>query len=262
MSKKKGFVVYNDWCDIFEPLSFEEKGMLINSVFDFVNKGVEPEFTDSGLKISFNVIRNALKRDAVKYDEKCIRNAENARKRWEARQKFATKTENEKETKSMQSHTNECERIRMDANYADIDKDKDTDTERDKDTDTERDKEIKTNIKSSSFSKKTACVYSDDFLAFWKVYPKKTGKGEAYKQWKKQGITSDELQEILNALKWQKNASQWLLSGGRYIPYPSTYISQRRWEDEPSEDSGGDITDPERYKEGDVLPDYIMRGDY
>lgn len=269
MGKKKGFIIYNDWCDIFEPLNFEERGRLISSIFDYVNKDIEPDFEDSGLRISFNVIRNALKRDEVKYEKKCLINAENARKRWEMKHNSGNR-DGKKDNESKQSDAMEGEGIRTDANCADIDKDtdkdkdKDTNTDRDRGTDIERDKnrDIIINKHSPSFSKKTACVYSEDFLTFWKEYPKKTGKGEAFKQWNKQGIGEEELKDILNALKWQKNASQWQKSGGRFIPYPSTYISQRRWEDEPDRDLKGDITDPHRYTEGDILPDYIMRGEY
>jgi hypothetical protein len=36
----------------------------------------------------------------------------------------------------------------------------------------------------------------------------------------------------LFALQWQKDSQQWYESGGKYIPNPTTYINQARWEDE------------------------------
>ena len=69
--------------------------------------------------------------------------------------------------------------------------------------------------------------YADDFLDFWATYPKKTGKGEAYKKWKKE---KPKLGDVVHALAWQKESKNWV---DGYIPNPATYLNQRRWEDEP-----------------------------
>lgn len=71
--------------------------------------------------------------------------------------------------------------------------------------------------------------YSDDFLTFWKIYPAKTGKGDAWKSWKK---TKPDLQTVLTALAWQVKSKKWL---DGFIPNPATYLNQRRWEDEPEQ---------------------------
>ena len=89
--------------------------------------------------------------------------------------------------------------------------------------------------------------YSDDFLEFWSAYPKKIGKGAAYKIYQKLKLTKKEKDEILSALKWQKKSQQWQKDNGQFIPYPATYLNQRRWEDEQQEAICGDITDPDRY---------------
>jgi hypothetical protein len=70
--------------------------------------------------------------------------------------------------------------------------------------------------------------YADDFLDFWATYPKKTGKGEAFKKWKKE---KPKLDDVVHALAWQKESKNWL---DGYIPMPATYLNQRRWEDEPT----------------------------
>lgn len=69
--------------------------------------------------------------------------------------------------------------------------------------------------------------YSDDFLKFWSVYPEKTGKGAAWKAWKK---TRPPIDSVVDALLWQRDSQKWKEG---FIPNPSTYINQRRWEDEP-----------------------------
>ena len=82
MGKKKSFLFYYDWCDVFEPLSNELKGELIDAIIKYANTGAEPEFENLALKISFNVIRNTIRRDTEKYELTCQRNAENIKKRW------------------------------------------------------------------------------------------------------------------------------------------------------------------------------------
>ena len=74
--------------------------------------------------------------------------------------------------------------------------------------------------------------YSDSFEEFWKVYPKKIGKGAAYKSWKKIKPSDVLKEKIINAVKMQCNSIQWQKEGGQYIPNPSTWLNQERWNDE------------------------------
>ena len=68
-----------------------------------------------------------------------------------------------------------------------------------------------------------------DFDTFWYEYPKKVGKEAARKAWFK---NNPDLDTALNSLKWQKVSPQWFKNNGLYIPNPSTWINQHRWEDE------------------------------
>ena len=73
------------------------------------------------------------------------------------------------------------------------------------------------------------------FLSFWSAYPKKVGKGDAEKAWKKIKSPSATLDFILAALEWQIPSADWKKDNGQYVPNPSTYLNQRRWEDAPKE---------------------------
>ena len=68
-----------------------------------------------------------------------------------------------------------------------------------------------------------------DFDMFWIAYPKKVGKEAARKAWAK---ANPDLSTVLNALEWQKVSPQWFKNNGLYIPNPSTWLNQHRWEDE------------------------------
>ena len=77
--------------------------------------------------------------------------------------------------------------------------------------------------------KNPAQQYAPEFEAFWREYPRKIGKGAAYKSW---GKLKPPLRDCLLALKWQKKSDQWTKDQGRFIPHPATWLNQRRWEDE------------------------------
>lgn len=81
--------------------------------------------------------------------------------------------------------------------------------------------------------KKTESIYPENFLAFWSLYPKKTGKGAAYKAYLAIKGQRPSLSTITKALEWQCRSEQW--QDARYIPNPATWLNQRRWDDEPTE---------------------------
>lgn len=66
---KKGILVYADWIDKFEELTDEEAGKLIKHFFRYVND-LNPEAPDRTTKLMFIDIKNTLKRDLNKYEDK------------------------------------------------------------------------------------------------------------------------------------------------------------------------------------------------
>ncbi len=70
------------------------------------------------------------------------------------------------------------------------------------------------------------------FNEFWTAYPRKVGKGDAIKAWNKLDLTDELVSRIMEAVRVQRTWEQWQRDGGRYIPHPSTWLNQQRWEDE------------------------------
>jgi hypothetical protein len=68
------------------------------------------------------------------------------------------------------------------------------------------------------------------FEIFWKAYPRKVGKGACRKIWKRKKYDEETLEQMLETIKWQVNLKQW--QNKEYIPHPSTWLNQERWEDE------------------------------
>lgn len=68
------------------------------------------------------------------------------------------------------------------------------------------------------------------FEIFWSAYPRKVGKGACRKIWDRKKFNEETLNQMLDTIKWQKDLIQW--QNPAYIPHPSTWLNQERWEDE------------------------------
>ena len=66
------------------------------------------------------------------------------------------------------------------------------------------------------------------FNSFWEAYPRKVGKPSALKAWKKISFVGTEL---LAGLERWKQTDQWQTE--TLIPHPTTFLNDRRWEDDP-----------------------------
>lgn len=102
--------------------------------------------------------------------------------------------------------------------------------------DDRKSKEINTNkeSKKESISRKRADDdFSQGFDDFWSLYPRKVVKQTARKIWAKLKPDDDLQQTILSDIR-RRVKGEWNGKDMQYIPHPSTYLNQRRWEDEPS----------------------------
>lgn len=95
-----------------------------------------------------------------------------------------------------------------------------------------------------SRTKRSLVEYSGGFLSFWNAYPRRVGKGAAAKAWKAAKPDEELTLKILSALEEAKASPQWRRDNGQFIPHPSTWLNQRRWEDEPPSPKNGHVTPP------------------
>ena len=79
-------------------------------------------------------------------------------------------------------------------------------------------------------------IYAHLFDRFWSAYPKKKAKVNAEKAFAKLKVDESLLSVMLSAIEKQKQSDQWQKDNGQYIPYPSTWLNARRWEDSETED--------------------------
>lgn len=117
----------------------------------------------------------------------------------------------------------------------------------------------------STNNQSTKNNYVCTFADFYEVYPRKVNKDSALKAWAKispelhETIVDDVKNRIVNHIGWQDR---------QYIPHPSTYLNQRRWEDEIEKTQistvSGTNRRPGSFKQPMQRPDYsrpVRNGD-
>lgn len=71
------------------------------------------------------------------------------------------------------------------------------------------------------------------FEEFWAAYPRKVGKDAALKAFEKRMPDRALLDRMLAAIAAQRASPDWQKEGGQFIPHPTTWLNQGRWEDQP-----------------------------
>lgn len=76
---KNSFLIYTDYEEQFNLLTDEQLGQLIRAIMQYEKTG-EILKLDGMLKMAFSFIKTQLDRDREKYEEKCAKNRENAKR--------------------------------------------------------------------------------------------------------------------------------------------------------------------------------------
>ena len=79
MEGKNGFILYADQNELFDQLPDEKAGQLIKHILKYVNDE-DPETDDIIINLAFTPIKQQLKRDLVKYEERAERSRENGKR--------------------------------------------------------------------------------------------------------------------------------------------------------------------------------------
>ena len=69
------------------------------------------------------------------------------------------------------------------------------------------------------------------FREFWKVYPKHKAKTAAEKSFRRKCNTAEDFDTIMTGLR-SVIENEWKNRDPQYIPYPTTWLNQERWNDE------------------------------
>lgn len=101
---------------------------------------------------------------------------------------------------------------------------------------TQNKKEIRKEINPPKAPQGADALWQPDmFERFYKLYPRKKDRAKAIRAWDKLKADRKLMQTMSAALKAQMASEEWQRDNGRAIPYPSTWLNNRRWEDELTE---------------------------
>lgn len=189
---KNSFVLYSDYLEHFEMLPDEEAGQLIKMILCYVSGSkVDLEYLSPAAKMAFSFIKSQLDRDMKAYEIKCNKNRENGK--LGGRPKKPTGfTENQMDNKKPTGF---------------IENPTDTDTDIDTETDDDNQK------------------YKKGFEEFWKAYPRKVDKGNAYKKYQARLNDGYSDAELLTAATNYANQCQRDKTETKFIKHPKTFLS-------------------------------------
>ena len=103
---------------------------------------------------------------------------------------------------------------------------------------------------------------TNNFEVFWKAYPKRKSKGDAEKVFAKVNPDDKLLSTMVATIERAKKSEDWQKDGGKFIPYPATWLNAKGWEDEFTKQGGKSGTNRQNTRR---LPDrdsYTKPEDY
>ena len=213
---KEWFKARNIWGAAINSLSDEEAGRLAKAIWTYTMTGEETDIDGAGKGILAMIMMT------LSQDEE--RDGEISEKRAKAGRMGAHATN---ASKCQQESANDSNCRQMPANADNKNKSKNKNIEK------ESDKEL-----------------SARFDRFWSAYPRHVAKQEALKRFEKLNPSDDLLETMLKAIEKQKGSEQWTKDNGQYIPHPSTWLNQSRWEDElPAAGTSGKIVNAQGYSQ-------------
>lgn len=256
----KAFMLYKDWEDIFQALdSSEEIGELVMALFAYAKRGETPKLS-GGAKIAFLMMRAAIERDGIAWEEMCAQRSECGKKGGRPKKSDESGNTDEKAEQTAASADNaeekpqginyttekpkafsETKRFLEKAKKADkdkdidkekdkeidIDKDKDTEKEKEKDIDREKDTDVAKSVVKSFGTHKNIMLTSEQY-------------NELESRCRSVGLS---LESYISKL------SQWLFTKGRHCTDPYRIISgwldndsKRKTAAKPKERQGCDLS--------------------
>lgn len=209
--------VYFNFEEDTTALNDSEKGSLLLAMVRYAKDGTESNLTGNE-RFLFPVFKAQIDRDIETYEVKVNNGSKGGRPKTEQNLKKPNKTENNL-TESEKTETPKIE-------------------DRRKKIEDKKEKEIK----------------EKEFDRFWSAYPRHENKPKAREAFMKIKPDEELLEKMIASIERWKNSAQWNEDGGKFIPHPSTWLNNQRWEDEPltqKANSSGRVVVAQQYEQRD-----------
>ena len=207
---KEWFKARNDWGAVIRSLPDEAAGALCKALWAYTMDGEVPELS-AELEQVFKLMRYTLDRD----DERAAGIAEKKA----AAGSLGGKRTQENRRMSIGAGQDEADQANACNKNKKKNKNKNTESDKESEQETEREKKRK----------------DEAFALFWSYYPRHQDKINARLAFDALDPDEELLDEMMDALKTQMRSSQWTDDGGQFIPLASSWLNDRRWEDEIGE---------------------------
>ena len=244
----KAFMLYKDWEDIFQALdSSEEIGELVMALFAYAKRGESPKLS-GGAKIAFLMMRAAIERDGIAWEETCAQRSECGKKGGRPKKSDESGNTDEKAEQTAASADNAEEKPQGINDTAEKPKafsqtkrfsekakkaDKDIDIDKDKDKDKAIDKEKKKDAGTAESVVRSFGTHKNILLT-----------SEQYNE-----LESRCRSVGLSLESYISKLSQWLFTKGRHCTDPYRIISgwldddsKRKTAAKPKERQGCDLS--------------------
>ena len=189
--------VYFNFEEDTQALNDSEKGRLLLAMVRYAKDGAECNLTGNE-RFLFPVFKAQIDRDIETYEIKVNNGSKGGRPKTEDNQEKPNETETNRE-ESEKTETPKIEDRRQKTEDRRIEKEK----------------------KERAFDR------------FWAEYPRKEAKPKARDAFMKINPEEELLDKMLTAISKWKESEQWQKDGGQFIPHPTTWLNQQRWNDEP-----------------------------
>lgn len=216
---KKSFNLYNSWDPIVETLDVESAGEILKAIYAYQN-GRDYAFTNPALAGIMALFIAKFKEDEAAYEKACEKNRKNG-------VKGGRKTQNNPVGSFGEEPLKESEETGF-SNPNKADTDTDTDTETDTDTGINNN----TILSPKRGTRLSDKQLDEEFEELWTHYPRKDGKQQARKAYRKarrDGVSSADVLIGINRYKAYLQASG---TEDQYIKMGSSFFNQRGWESE------------------------------
>lgn len=208
MTERKSFLLYLDYEKHLLLLDDLQRGRLFSALFAYARTGEKPKLTGAeGMAFSF--ISSQMDRDNEKWKSIRDKKVQNGKKG--GRPKANGFDEKAKKANGFSEKQSEAKKaVNVNANV---------------------------NVNGNVTGTVTEYITpkspaGEAFEKFWESYPRKAAKQAARKAFDKLHVDEVLLNAMLDALDWQKQTPNWKKDNGQFVPYPSTWLNNHRWEDE------------------------------
>lgn len=212
---KESVVFYMSYYEAIKELPEEYQIEMLDVIMDYAIKGKQPDTASAVVKAVFKAMKPNIDNAQKRYDA----SVENGKKG--GRPKKETK---EKPKENLKKPNNNQKKPKQNLNVYD------NEDVNDNDNDNE---DVNDNVEILD-------LWERQFEQFYEQYPKKVKKKDVKKWFEKNQPSNELFSSMLNSLEQFRASSSWQKDGGQYIPYPTSWLNQKRWEDEDITQGGID----------------------